>query len=535
MTASPSTAEPRRGAWRWLAGLWVFLLVLAALRPLAVPDEGRYGEVGRWMLQSGDWLTPRLDGLPFFHKPPLLYWLEAGSLALFGNHVWALRLVPALHAGAMLAALYLAARRIAGERIARRAALMLGTSVTFLLGGQYVNHDMMVATWIGLSIWCFAFSFMHGARPHAGLARWGFVAAALGVLSKGMIGAVLPGMVLFLWLLWTRQWRKLLAVPWASGVLLFALIAVPWFVLVWLRYPGAMDYLFGTQQFTRYLADTFNNVQPWWFYVVGMALLLFPWAFFALGPLWQGLRRRAAAAEGIAPEWVSLCWIWIVAILVFFTVPASKLIGYILPVIPPLALLAALGWERSVARWRFGRGLFALLALLIMAGALVISLEVASYTDDKLSVDVAATLACDAAPDDTIYVVGKYPYDLPFYIQTPKPLVVIQDWPEQRRNAGDVWQRELFEGAAFDPKAARVLQTPDVLAAASAKSGNWLLAPREDTGFNRDHPGWQQVQVGTGWVLYRSQGSAERAEQAGGSAAKGPEPAQQKGLPGCKH
>src|SRR5574337_663155 len=250
MTASPPTAEPRRGAWLWLTGLWAFLLVLAALRPLAVPDEGRYGEVGRWMLQSGDWLTPRLDGLPFFHKPPLLYWLEAGALALFGNHVWALRLVPALHAGAMLAALYLAARRIAGERIARRAALMLGTSVTFLLGGQYVNHDMMVAPWIGLSIWCFAFSFMHGARPHAGLARWGFVAAALGLLSKGLIGAVLPGLVLFLWLLWTRQWKKLLAVPWVSGALLFALIAVPWFVLVWLRYPGAMDYLFGTQQFT---------------------------------------------------------------------------------------------------------------------------------------------------------------------------------------------------------------------------------------------------------------------------------------------
>jgi 4-amino-4-deoxy-L-arabinose transferase-like glycosyltransferase len=509
------------------------LLVLATLRPLAVPDEGRYGEVGRWMLQSGDWLTPRLDGIPFFHKPPLLYWLEAMSLAVFGNHVWALRLVPALHAGAMLAVLYLAARFIAGERIARRAALMLGTSVAFLLGGQYVNHDMMVATWIGISIWCFAFSFMQGARPQPGLARWGFVAAALGVLSKGLIGAVLPGLVLFLWLLWTRQLRKLLTVPWVSGVLLFVVITVPWFVLVWHRYPGAMDYLFGTQQYTRYLADTFNNVQPWWFYLASLALLLFPWAFFALRPLWQLLRRRAVAASGIGPEWLSLCWIWIAAILVFFTIPASKLVGYILPVIPPLALLAALGWEHSVARWRFGRRLFALLALLIMAGALVISLKVASYTNGKLSVDVAATLACDASPNDTIYVVGRYPYDLPFYIQTPKPLIVIQDWPEQRRSAGDVWQRELFEGAEFDPKAGQVLQEPDVLAAAAARNGNWLLAPREYTSFTSHHPGWLQVQVGTGWVLYRSQGSAGSAK-AGASAAKGPEPAQHKGLPGCK-
>ena len=89
----------RQKSWLTLLLLWALLLVLAALRPLAVPDEGRYGEVGRWMLQSGDWLTPRLNGIPFFHKPPLLYWLQAMSLATFGVNAWALRLVPALHAG----------------------------------------------------------------------------------------------------------------------------------------------------------------------------------------------------------------------------------------------------------------------------------------------------------------------------------------------------------------------------------------------------------------------------------------------------
>ena len=97
--------------WLALAGLFALLLVLATLRPLGVPDEGRYGGIGLWMLQSGDWLTPRLNGIPFFHKPPYLYWLEAMSLATFGVHPWALRLVPALHAGLMLLALYLAARR----------------------------------------------------------------------------------------------------------------------------------------------------------------------------------------------------------------------------------------------------------------------------------------------------------------------------------------------------------------------------------------------------------------------------------------
>ena len=150
----------QRTSWLTLTALFSLLLVLAAWRPLAVPDEGRDGEIARWMLQSGDWLIPRLNGIPFFHKPPLLYWLEAAAMAAFGVHVWALRLVPALHAGLMLLAMYLSIRQFATEAIARRAVWMLGTSLSFLLGGQYVNHDMMVAAWISVAIWCFALAFM---------------------------------------------------------------------------------------------------------------------------------------------------------------------------------------------------------------------------------------------------------------------------------------------------------------------------------------------------------------------------------------
>jgi 4-amino-4-deoxy-L-arabinose transferase-like glycosyltransferase len=256
-----------------MAALFALLLVLAALRPLALPDEGRYGEVGRWMAVSGDWLVPRLNGLPFFHKPPLLYWLEAASVTLLGATPWALRLVPALHAGLMLVGLFLAARArgrhignaAGGERLARRAALMFGTSPAFLLGGQYINHDMMVAAWISVAIGCFAAAFLRGGKPHTGWALAGFAACALGVLSKGLIGVVLPGLVLFIWLLWTRQFGKVWRLPWLRGLLLFAVIAVPWFVLVERRVPGVFAYLFGVQQFTRYVGHSFNNAWPWWF------------------------------------------------------------------------------------------------------------------------------------------------------------------------------------------------------------------------------------------------------------------------------
>jgi len=515
----------RQKSWLLLTALWLLLLLLAALRPLAVPDEGRYGEIGRWMLQSGDWLTPRLNGIPFFHKPPYLHWLEAISLATFGINELALRLVPALHAGLMLVALYLSARTIGTEQIARRAALMLGTSLTFLIGGQYINHDMLVAAWIGIAIWCFAFAFMAGDKPNATLARLGFAACALGMLSKGLIGIALPGLVIFIWLLWTRQFKKILHLPWLSGLALFAVIALPWFVLAQQKYPQLFDYMFVNQQFTRYTASTYNNPQSWWFYPAFLLALLFPWVFFIAGQ-WRRLASQTpAAAPLVAKEWRSLCWIWVVAITVFFSIPHSKLVGYIEPVMPALALLAALGWQRGMAQRPRAGKIFAALCLLNIGIALTVVIMVTDLTRSGRSQDLAQVLACAAQPSDNIYVSGAYPYDLPFYAQTRKPMVLLEDWPLLRQQAGDGWQRELFEGADFDQEAAKVLQSPAELAKAGAVAGNWFV---ERTGkpTATGVTGWKLFYEGAGWLLYKS---------ASQSAPKGPEPAQHEGLPGCKN
>ncbi len=516
----------RQKSWLTLAALWLGLLLLSALRPLAVPDEGRYGEIGRWMLQSGDWLTPRLNGLPFFHKPPLLHWLQAMSLATFGINEVALRLVPALHAGLMLVALYLAARIISTEPIARRAVWMLGTSLTFLVGGQYINHDMLVATWIGIAIWCFAFAFMAGDKPNAALARLGFMACALGLLSKGLIGLALPGMVLFFWLLWTRQFKKLLYLPWFSGLALFALIGLPWFVLAQQKYPQFFDYMFIGQQFSRYTATTYNNPQPWWFYLVTLVLLLFPWVFFALNQLRRQVKSVASSAvtPPIDSAWWRLCWVWIGAILVFFSIPNSKLVGYIVPVMPALALLAALGWERSMAQRAYAQRIFVGLCVLNVGIALAIVTQVGQVTRTGRAQDVAEVLACAARPTDTIYASGKFPYDLPFYAQTRKPLVMLENWPELRLRAGDGWQRELFEGADFDAQAAQVLQSPEVLVSAGAARGNWLVT-QADNKMAENIAGWKLFYQGAGWVLYQSGHPL---------VAEGPETAEKIGLPGCK-
>lgn len=514
----------RRRSWLSLAALFVLLLVLAALRPLAVPDEGRYGEIGRWMLVSGDWMTPRLNGVPFFHKPPYLYWLEAISLATFGVHPWAARLIPALHAGLMLLALYLAARRISNEATARRAALMLGTSFAFLLGGQYINHDMLVASWIGIAIWCFALSFAHGERPHAHLARLGFVACALGVLSKMLIGVALPGLVLLIWLAWTRQLRKILHLPWFSGLALFALIAVPWFVAEARQFPGMFDYMFMGQQFGRYTGTGFNNALGWWFYLPAIALLMFPWVFFALYQGLRQLRGSATTSAAVPRQWQALCWIWILAILVFFSIPQSKIVGYILPVMPPLALLAAMGWDGAWGQRAWAGKLFAGFSAMAIALAVGGNTLAGFFSAKNSTRELARTLACQAQPQDTVYVSGGFPYDLPFYAQTSSALVVLQDWPKERASAGDNWRRELFEGADFDAAAARVLQTPDVLAQAGKQSGNWLVASvsHGQSAVGPPSEDWEPIQQTEAWALFRS-------------GAKGPVAPKYKGLSGCDY
>jgi len=282
------------------------------------------------------------------------------------------------------------------------------------------------------------------------------VACALGVLSKGLIGLLLPGLVMCVWIAYTWQWRKILALPWVSGVLLFALIALPWFVLAAREHPDMLAYMFGKHQFGRYTATTFNNGRPWWFYGLAIAVLMFPWVFVVAADGVQRLRTLAlrntnSDVSGVDPRWVALCWIWVVAILGFFSIPNSKLVGYALPVMPPLAVLGALWWQRHVAPRAWGAFVFGALVLVNLALAVVAQVSATRYTEQRSTVDVAEVLACAARPTDVVAAVDDYPYDLPFYAQLTQPLEVIQDWETLRQTAGDNWRRELFEGQILMP------------------------------------------------------------------------------------
>ncbi|HWJ95495.1 MAG TPA: glycosyltransferase family 39 protein, partial [Telluria sp.] len=315
-------------AFAWLAAtLW--------LRPLMLPDEGRYVGVAWEMLRSGHWLVPTLDGLPYFHKPPLFYWITAGSLSLFGVHEWAARAAPFLGAAAAVSALYLFTLRWSGRAMARLALLVLVTQPLLFAAAQFANLDMLVAGCISVTVLALASAALQlqEGRPARGALLTGYAFAALGLLAKGLIGIVLPGMVIVAWLLAIRRPRLILSLLSVPGLLLFLAIGAPWFVAMQQRFPEFANYFFIVQHFKRYTTTGFNNPEPFWFYLLLVPLATLPWSGWLA-------RRGSWRAPERSPVRV-LMWLWLALITLFFSLPKSKLVGYILPVCVPVAWLIA--------------------------------------------------------------------------------------------------------------------------------------------------------------------------------------------------
>ena len=498
--------DERKKSWVAIGSIWLVLLILAAIRPLSLPDEGRYGDVGRWMFMSGDWLIPRLNGIPFFHKPPLLYWLQAAVFHFTGVHVWTARLVVAGHALVMLVCLYLGVRQIRGENFARKVVLVLGCSVGFLIGGQFLNHDFLVATWMTVATGLFALAFQSQEKTNLFLARLGFVACGFGFLSKGLIGVALPGLVIFTWLLVTGQIRRLLDFPWCSGLLLFFGVALPWLVRVQSQFPDFLNYFIIEQHFARFKGTHFNNPQPWWFYLPVIAIFMFPWFFLVA---WDLINRLKAGFnfENVRciqlDRWTALPWIWFLVILLFFSIPQSKLVGYILPAIPPVALLVVDSWERITANTKASAIWFwsvCALSALTAVGANFL----ARYNSLKdASLDVAHVLHCNFYSGDRVYVAGDFPHDLSFVSNLQQPILIVQDWAIARKTAVDDWRRIFFEGADFDPLAGQVLQEVQSLNTVQQDGQSWLVTP---AGFQLQKTPhlWDVVYKGTSWWLWRS-------------------------------
>ena len=398
MSPSAPPPSPSEKSWRYdLALLAVLFGALFAWRlgsaPLLNPDEGRYAEVPREMVASGDWITPRLNGVPYFEKPPLMYWAVAACEAAFGPSEWSVRLAPALFGLAGILGTYAAARRLYGRDAGFWSAVVLGTSLLYLALGHIVTLDMAVSVLMSATLFC----FILGMREPLGMTRrWLFyglyASAALATLTKGLMGFLVTGAVMFLWVLLLKQWRRLWPLYLPSGVLIFLGIAAPWHFLIAGRNPGWAHFYLIYEHFQRYSDKSHGRFEPFWFFAPILILGLFPWTGF----LWASFRDALAGGWSRRRENAEAWFlaIWAGFIFLFFSYSKSKLIPYILPVFPAVAVIVGrwlsltLSSENAFARMKSGLRVFGFLCGLLAAALCVAVLKPGLIRDPAQAVEL---------------------------------------------------------------------------------------------------------------------------------------------------
>nr|WP_298726679.1 glycosyltransferase family 39 protein [uncultured Steroidobacter sp.] len=341
LRTTPLPASRRIHVSLTLALLTAVWFLLPAVRPLTHPDEGRYAEIPREMLVSGDWVTPHLNDLPYLEKPPLQYWATAFAYKLFGPSEWSARLCVTLSGWLNVVLVFLLGRRLWNRDTGTIAAALLGSSVLYFVMGQVLTLDMTFAFLLNAMLCCFCMAQLNRdcARPASGwwmLLSWAML--GLATLTKGIVALLIAGAVLSIYMLWQRDWHAWRNLRLLPGIAVVLVITVPWFVLVSRANPDFLHFFFVHEHLQRYLTYEARRVEPWWYFIGMLAAGTLPWTWQMSSALARGWRATVPRGQFDACR---LLWVWCVFVVVFFSLSGSKLAPYILPVLPPLALLTA--------------------------------------------------------------------------------------------------------------------------------------------------------------------------------------------------
>ncbi len=373
MPENPINTTPSTSASAWIALAVGALLWFGGLeyRGLFMPDEGRYADIARAMLDSSDWVTPRLNGLKYFEKPPLQYWATATAFALLGVDEWTARIWPALTGFLGIVFAAFAAVRLAPGSPWKLTALMFAGCWGYFIGGQFLTLDMGLSFFLSVAMLGFALSLRSEVSARASCA-WmllAWAAMACAVLSKGVVGAALPALALVCYMLVERDVSLLRRLHWAPGLGVFLAIVLPWFVLVQSRNPEFFHFFFIREHFERYLLPDHHRPGPWWYFVPILIVGLLPWTPSV--PAVLARAWKAGDRDGFNLD--RFLVIWAGVIVVFFSASQSKLPGYVLPALPAILLLLVRHYPRLPERARrapFSAGILAGAALAISALAL---------------------------------------------------------------------------------------------------------------------------------------------------------------------
>lgn len=319
-------------------------IVFLGHRPLAVMDEARYGEISREMVETGDWVVPRLVGLRYFEKPVMGYWLNAISLRFLGENAFAVRFSSALGAGLTALMLFFLARKGFGKaQIGVFAACIFLTFLMVVVVARTAILDMPVSTFLTLAIGFFYFAYGESSRGRRMLYLVLFgLFCGCAFLTKGFLAFAVPGVTIAGFLLWERNWKAMFTMPWIP-LLVAVLVSLPWALAIHAREPDYWHYFFWVEHVQRFAAENAQHKNPFWYFIpVGLVLAL-PWTGLLPAGI-QGVKK--AYPEHRTFIRFAICWTALPFL--FFSVCSGKLATYILPCYSPLALLLSLGLTRSL-------------------------------------------------------------------------------------------------------------------------------------------------------------------------------------------
>lgn len=490
--------------------LGLFYAIWIGSHALFTPDEGRYSEIAREMTVTGDYITPRLNGVVFLDKPILYYWLQASAIKLFGVKEWALRFWPACAGVIGSLVTYLAGYYLFNRRTAIISAIILATCPLYYGAAHYANLDLEVAVLVGSSL-LFFITAMHASttRLRNIFLISAYVFAGLAALTKGLIGIVFPAMIIGAWILLLNRWSVLKKMHLVSGLILFAAITIPWYVLVQKANPEFFQFFFMKQQVSRFLTtEHFNNRTPVWFYIPIVLAGIFPWCALIVQAIAQQVKTVSRNRHNHPVEFYLL--LWFVLVFIFFSIPKSKTVGYILPIFPALALFLGSYISNTWNEVKnSGMKIFLLLCtvfiaagilapyfpslhitpkmfpylawnavLFAIAGAITTLLLIKKKTmsaffpviaitasifllmvsasskviNEKTIKPLAAEIQTQLQPTDEVVAYNRYFQDLPIYLQ--RRITIVTDWNSPEIPLNDNWIRELWYGMSYQDTSA---------------------------------------------------------------------------------
>lgn len=321
------------------AVLFLFIFLINKI-PLWSSDEGRFGEKAREMSELKEYIVPYFNYIPYIEKPVLAYWSAALSFNLFGVHNWSARF-PSVFCSLMgLLLCWCFVRKLFSQKTADWSAVILATSIGYVLVGRFAVIDMVMTFLMSGALFSLMTACIHQRRRYYLLS---YVFMGLTFLAKGLIGMLLPGLVFFVFLIWTKNLREITKMHLGWGILIVAAVILPWCIAISMKRPEFFNVFIIQNHFSRFAgAGGFGRKRPIWFFIPILIATALPWSFFLPAAVADGLKREDS--ERIKIQFL-ICWASV--IFIFFSIAKSKLPYYLLPVSMPVAILAATFFSRE--------------------------------------------------------------------------------------------------------------------------------------------------------------------------------------------